>query len=212
MSSVYLPDRVGFRPLSAGLLGLTIAIAAFGLLPLMHILGPKDDPTRLAPQTSVTAPIPDFLIEEPPPAEEAKELEKPVMEPPLPIPSMTVLELFFEPGDGGATVAVGGGFGDVSSDSGLKAFLVSELDQRPRALVAVSPLYPYNLRGISGRVVVEFIIDEEGRPRQPRIHSATERGFEQAALDAVLRSKWSPGKKDGKAVSTIVRLPVIFTP
>lgn len=83
----------------------------------------------------------------------------------------------------------------------------------PRVTRGAKPIYPpvSRTQGIEGRVVVRFIVDTSGMPTQLSVHSAHPEGhFEEAALQAVGRMRFSPGRKDGRAVNTIVLLPFDF--
>jgi protein TonB len=84
-------------------------------------------------------------------------------------------------------------------------FSLSDLDQPPTVLLeARLKNYPYEMRraGISGEVELEFMIDAEGNARDVRVLRSTHREFEAAAIATVLASKFTPGKKGGRAVAT----------
>lgn len=91
-------------------------------------------------------------------------------------------------------------------------FDLAALDQRPEARVRINPVYPFDMRrsGLRGEVLVGFIVDSEGTVRDPYIVRSSNPGFEQAALDAVLKWRFRPGKKGGANVSTRVQQPLIF--
>ena len=46
------------------------------------------------------------------------------------------------------------------------------------------------------------MVDSTGNVRDPRVVSSSNRGFDSAVLDGVLKWKFSPGKKGGVAVTT----------
>ncbi|MDQ8188112.1 energy transducer TonB [Pelagicoccus sp. SDUM812002] len=217
MSHIYAqePLSAGFslRALSLGALGVT---AIFALLPvLMEIPNPFHPPAVTTPEPTVTE-IPTFDLDDPPEVPiDDKTIEKPVIEEPPPPITIEMMAMLLNPSDNGTGVTVDAGRTFLGGDdTNIREFLVSELDQRPRALVATQPLYPYSMQQTKtrGEVMVEFVIDEHGRIIRPRILKSTHREFEQAALDAVMKSKWQPGRKDGKEVRTIVHLPVNFVP
>ena len=81
-------------------------------------------------------------------------------------------------------------------------FTPDQLSQRPAARVQPQPGYPYEMSraGISGDVVVEFIISEHGDVIDARVIRSTHREFEIPAMQAVLKWKFKAGRKDGKAV------------
>lgn len=72
--------------------------------------------------------------------------------------------------------------------------------------------YPEMARkaGIEGRVVVQFIIDEEGNVRDPIVVRGIGGGCDEEALKAVRKAKFIPGKQRGKPVLVRYSLPVAF--
>jgi protein TonB len=98
-------------------------------------------------------------------------------------------------------------------DSGIKnLFNISELDRAPEPIVQTNPEYPFELKreGAEARVRVGFIVDSSGKVIMPYIVSSTNRGFERAALDAVMKWKFRPGMKNGRKVNTRVEQPMDF--
>lgn len=84
----------------------------------------------------------------------------------------------------------------------IDVFTPDQLSQKPSARVQPQPAYPYEMSraGISGEVVVEFIINEAGDVIDTRVVSSSHREFEAAATQAVMKWKFRAGRKDGKAV------------
>ena len=102
----------------------------------------------------------------------------------------------------------------VTAGKGLgNIFDLASLDQRPEARVRINPVYPFEMRrsGLKGEVVVGFIVDSNGDVRDPYIVRSSNAGFEEAALQAVLKWKFKPGKKGGAAVNTRVAQPLTFS-
>lgn len=98
--------------------------------------------------------------------------------------------------------------------SGLKnIFNMADLDKQIEVRVRPLPIYPFEMRrsGLKGEVVVEFIVDTQGNVRDAAVVSSTHPGFEQAALDAVMKWKFKPGQKGGVAVNTRARQKFPFT-
>ncbi|MDP1579286.1 MAG: energy transducer TonB [Candidatus Didemnitutus sp.] len=91
-------------------------------------------------------------------------------------------------------------------------FDVANLDQPPVLRVPVSPNYPFEMRraGISGEVLVEYIVDSTGRVSQAQIVRSSQREFEQPAMQAVLKWQFRPGRKGGRAVNTRVQQVITF--
>jgi protein TonB len=82
-------------------------------------------------------------------------------------------------------------------------FDINNLDQRPVARVQPQPTYPYEMSraGISGEVVVEFIINTNGDVVQTQVTRSSHREFEQPAMAAVAKWKFKPGRKGGRPVN-----------
>lgn len=85
-------------------------------------------------------------------------------------------------------------------------FDINNLDQRPVARVQPGPQYPYEMSraGISGEVVVEFIINTNGDVIQTQVVRSSHREFETNALQAVNKWKFKPGRKGGRPVNVRV--------
>ena len=83
-------------------------------------------------------------------------------------------------------------------------FDTNNLDQKPVARVQNPPQYPYEMSraGISGEVVVEFIISLAGDVVDTRVVRSSHREFEVPALQAVAKWKFKAGRKGGKNVNT----------
>jgi periplasmic protein TonB len=91
-------------------------------------------------------------------------------------------------------------------------FDVANLDQAPTLRVPLQVNYPFEMRraGISGEVVVEFIIDTNGRVTQAAVVRSTHREFEQEAMRAIMKAQFRPGRKGGRAVNTRAQQPITF--
>ncbi len=217
MSHIYTQERISSGSnLSALGIGALGVVSIFALLPiLMEIPNPFDKP-QIKPAEDVTVQLPDMVIEEPPAViEDPKEIDKPELEETPPLVNLKQMESLLNPSDNGTGVTVDDGTTFLNGDDiAIGTFVMSQLDQKPRVLVATTPLYPYSMQNskTKGEVTVEFIIDENGRVSRPRVIKSSHREFEQAAIDAVMKSKWQPGRKDGRDVRTIVHLPVNFRP
>ncbi len=81
-------------------------------------------------------------------------------------------------------------------------------------IMTMPPEYPERLRGraIEGWVIVEFVVDELGRVRSPRIVEGYPASvFDRAALNAVSRYKYKPRVVNGAAVPVSgVRQRIVF--
>jgi protein TonB len=89
---------------------------------------------------------------------------------------------------------------------------LSRLDNTPRTRSQIPPVYPADARraGITGKVMVEFVVDEEGRVHDPRVMNSSDRVFEEPSLRAISRWRFEPGRKDGRIVRFRMAVPVDF--
>lgn len=72
--------------------------------------------------------------------------------------------------------------------------------------------YPYEARynGVEGQVILQFIIDESGRVISPRVIQGIGSGCDEAAINALLKTKFKPGMQNGQSVATLCELPITF--
>ena len=74
--------------------------------------------------------------------------------------------------------------------------------------------YPTTARrkGIDGTVIVAFIVNTDGTVSDFELLKGIGGGCDEEAIRIVKNSpKWTPGMQDGKAVRTLMRLPINFT-
>lgn len=104
----------------------------------------------------------------------------------------------FGPGEGGN---VGGGIYRIGG--GVSA---------PTLVFKVEPEYSEEARKakFQGTVVLEVIVDEKGQPRDLRVSRPLGLGLDEKAIEAVMKWKFRPGYKDGKAVSVRASIEVNF--
>jgi protein TonB len=93
-----------------------------------------------------------------------------------------------------------------------QVFALADLDQLPRAVYQPAPEYPAMLRKqrLDGTVHVLFVVDRGGRVDSPIVQKTTHPAFEPAALQAVKRWRFEPGKRNGEAVAFRMRIPITF--
>ncbi|HYP16151.1 MAG TPA: TonB family protein [Opitutus sp.] len=109
-----------------------------------------------------------------------------------------------------------GPFGVLEGIEGLwtdkPAFDVRQLDNVPRTRAQVAPAYPAEARaaGITGQVVVDFVVTEEGRVLHARVVESSHPLFNEPTLRAVSRWRFEPGKKQGRPVRFRMVAPVVF--
>jgi len=96
---------------------------------------------------------------------------------------------------------------------GIEVFDISKLDQVPSPRFQARPQYPFEMRraGISGEVLVDFIVDTNGDVRNAFAVHSSQREFEAAAVQAVSKWKFRAGRKNGHAVFTHMQVPIVFT-
>lgn len=63
---------------------------------------------------------------------------------------------------------------------------------------------------MTGEVTVKFTVDATGKVRDAAIERSNHPGFDQAAIDCVLKWKFKPGIKGGRPVSTRMLIPLAF--
>ena len=88
-----------------------------------------------------------------------------------------------------------------------------EVFQGPRISQAVEPQYPSsNLRrGEEGWVIINFMVDEEGKPFEPSVVDSMGAGwFQKRALDALQESKFVPAKSSGTPITSSMSLRYTF--
>ena len=64
--------------------------------------------------------------------------------------------------------------------------------------------------GVEGRVIVQFVVDEEGNVQDPQVVRGLGAGLDEEALRAVKMAKFKPGMQRGKPVKVKMSLPITF--
>ncbi len=64
--------------------------------------------------------------------------------------------------------------------------------------------------GVEGKVYILAFVDETGTVTKANVIKGIGAGCDEAALDAVLKTKFKPGKQRGKPVKVQVSIPVVF--
>jgi len=87
-----------------------------------------------------------------------------------------------------------------------------QLDVRPLIMTRVMPQYPADIvSGVQGRVVLRLLISADGTLDSVQVADAEPRGvFDQAALEAFSSARFTPGKKNGQAVPSLILIEVTF--
>ena len=195
----------------------SMTFGSFMVLPLMQTIAkPPEDMVALSSFDSSELPPPPPMIEEEPEPEPEEEPEPPDLSEDVQPLDLSQLELALNPG-------LGEGFGSGSfgvelnvagvggGEDGDELFSLSDLDQAPRVIDQVPPARSAQVRRKSpGTVKVIFIVNERGRVEKPLVQSSSDPVFERPALAAVKQWKFEPGKRNGKPVSTRMRVPITF--
>jgi protein TonB len=92
-------------------------------------------------------------------------------------------------------------------------FNLKDLDQQPVPVSRSLPNYPYDMRReqIEGEVYVAFILTSTGDVVDAYAVRSSRREFERPAIDAVMKWKFRPGKRGGRAVNTKMEVPIRFS-
>lgn len=104
---------------------------------------------------------------------------------------------------------------DSNTDSATGQILdCKELDTPPKVLRSVRPLYPAELKkaAIAGEAVIGLLVDAQGAVREVEVVRCTQAAFGDAARAAIEQWQFSPGMKNGNAVSTRLQVPIVFQP
>jgi protein TonB len=101
---------------------------------------------------------------------------------------------------------------DVSSANVATLDSVAEAVEGLRPVKRVAPRYPRALKsaGKEGKVTLSLTVDEKGQVASAKVVSATHPAFEDAALKAARQWEFKPAIKEGRAVKSTIRLPMVF--
>jgi len=107
---------------------------------------------------------------------------------------------------------LGGQLGGQLGGTGDKPMRVGGDVTPPVAVSRVQPVYTEVARKahIEGTVIIETIIDRNGNVTDARVLRGLPLGLDQAALDAMKRWKFQPGRFNGQPVPVIFTLTVTF--
>lgn len=83
----------------------------------------------------------------------------------------------------------------------------------PRVIAQETPIYPRAMyySGLPGDVLVDFVVDREGRVTRAYVVHYTDTAFINPALEAVRRWKFEPGLRGGVPTNTHMQVPIRFT-
>lgn len=91
------------------------------------------------------------------------------------------------------------------------------VEQMPSIIGGMEALYAVleypriaRLAGVEGRVIVQFIIDENGNVINPQVIRGVGAGLDEAAVQAIQSVRFEPGRQRGRAVPVQYTIPVNF--
>ena len=123
-----------------------------------------------------------------------------------------------------ATLSISGNFVVAQTSQKARAANTKEIvhttaDVMPEPRVNINDFLAKNLsypkdaqkRKIEGRVVIKFVVAEDGTVTNAVVERSVDPELDAVALETILKMpKWSPGRKNGKPVSVYYRIPVTF--
>lgn len=91
---------------------------------------------------------------------------------------------------------------------------VEEMPQPIGGLQGIQQMIEYpeiaKRAGIEGKVFVRAFVDETGAVTSAEIVKGIGGGCDEAAMDAILKTKFTPGKQRGKPIKVQVTIPIVF--
>jgi protein TonB len=208
------------KPTTRGILlvsGVFAALALFVAIPLIQVISTGlKDPNAINDVSFMLPPPPVTEIEEPPPPPREEKEDEIEMDKEPPKLSLDQLEMALSPsaGDLSGGISVDLSLDPKSLGTEDLIFNIDDVDEKPKAIRRIAPVYPAALqrRKVEGVVALVFVVDTDGQVVAPSVESSTHAEFERPALDAIRRWKYSPGKRAGQPVKVRVRQPLQFVP
>jgi len=114
---------------------------------------------------------------------------------------------------GGIGPGSGPGYGPGSGGGiGGGVYLIGGGVTGPSLIYKVEPEYSEQARKakFQGTVILLIVVDDHGKPRDARVVRPLGLGLDESALEAVMKWRFTPGKKDGKAVAVQATIEVNF--
>jgi TonB family protein len=114
---------------------------------------------------------------------------------------------------GGVGSGKGGGFGPGEGGGfGGGAFRIGGGVSAPVPIFKVEPEYSEEARKakFQGTVLLAIVVDESGKTTNVRVVRALGMGLDEKAIEAVMKWRFRPGYKDGKAVPVMANVEVNF--
>ena len=137
-----------------------------------------------------------------------------------PVNTRTEVRIIFKDTDVIRLIAGGYGLAERMKEDAIRKkkaqriYSSDELDQPLDPVVEISPQPPDRLGAVAkeGIVVVEYLVDEDGKVRMPMIISSDDQAFTNSVLLAITECRFAVPKHSGKPVITRVRQKFTFSP
>lgn len=86
-------------------------------------------------------------------------------------------------------------------------------DEPPVVIGSIKPVYPKFARanGIQGTVFLEVEVLKDGSVRNIRVIRSVSADLDEAAIEAVRKVKFQPGKSSGQPVDVLLKIPIEFS-
>lgn len=175
-------------------------------------LGPPPSIENVAPQIQVAGPVaaPTVGVPVPVPDEEAP--------PEQVIASQTEMAAQQAPAlaedlSGGAQITQDIKIEEPPKDDDPDMNAFTAVEKLPEMVRAVTPEYPEIAKraGITGKVFVKVLVDKSGRPKKAVVIKSDSELFNQSAIDAAMKSAFSPALQNQHPIAVWIVLPYRFT-
>ncbi|KAF0141322.1 MAG: periplasmic protein TonB [Stygiobacter sp.] len=106
-----------------------------------------------------------------------------------------------------------GAMAHVSDEAEPEMNAMVAVEKLPEMVEAATPDYPEEAKknNITGKTFVKVLIDKEGNPKKAVVIKSQNELFNQPAVDAALKSKFTPALQGGKPIAVWIVLPYRFT-
>jgi protein TonB len=97
----------------------------------------------------------------------------------------------------------------------LDDFIATEKDPEPNyAQLQKNIVYPEMARraGLEGKVIIRVLVGKDGKPKpgKVRVEDSSNELFNQAALDAIMKTSFTPAIQNGQPIEVPVTVPIVF--
>ncbi|MFA7227777.1 MAG: energy transducer TonB [Melioribacteraceae bacterium] len=101
---------------------------------------------------------------------------------------------------------------DASADTKHDSENNVEYEKGPEMIESAKPVYPEEAKakGLTGKVFVKILVGKDGVPKKADIVKSENDIFNQSAIDAAMKSKFTPAMQGGKPLAVWIVLPYKF--